>query len=302
MNPSPEILNELKAISPLLAGLEKINVFQVPEGYFNELHLRIADYAILNNTSAEDNISKRSLQQVPPGYFDTLSDSILAKVKATYPESAEEELRRLSPMLYALKGNVFSVPDGYFESFAGQVVERLESQTVNAEEELHRLSPVLYALKGNVFSVPDGYFESFAGEVVERLKPQPAKIIAMKKGNSWWKYAAAAVITGAIAVSSLQIFNGSPDVNTGKSGLPDYVKASFQYKTEDDLNAGIAKLSDDDIIKYLEKNGNIMDNELLTNNTDVSEMPSQADYLTDENTLNTYLDKIDAETTDKSKP
>ena len=166
MNPSPEILNELKAISPLLAGLEKINVFRVPEGYFNELHLRIADYAILNNTSAVDNINKRNLQQVPPGYFDTLSDSILAKVKATYPESAEEELRRLSPMLYALKGeNVFSVPDGYFESFAGNVVERLKSQPANpesAEEELRRLSPMLSTLKGNVFSVPDGYFESFA--------------------------------------------------------------------------------------------------------------------------------------------
>ena len=45
-----------------------------------------------------------------------------------------------------------------------------------------------------------------------------------------------------------------------------------------------------------------MDNELLTNDIDVSEMPNQADYLNDENTLNTYLDKIDAETADKSKP
>ena len=88
MNPAPEILNELKAISPLLASLEKINVFKVPEGYFNELHLRIADYARLNHTSAVDNINKRNLQQVPPGYFDTLSDAILAKVKTTYPESA----------------------------------------------------------------------------------------------------------------------------------------------------------------------------------------------------------------------
>jgi len=144
--------------------------------------------------------------------------------------------------------------------------------------------------------------ESFAGKVVERLKPQPAKIITMKNRISWWKYAAAAVVTGAIAVSSLQIFNSSPDVSTGNAELPGYVQASFQYKTEDDLNAGIAKLSDDDIIKYLEKNGNIMDNELLTNSVDVSEMPSERDYLTDENTLNTYLDKIDAGISDKSNP
>jgi hypothetical protein len=358
MNLSTEILNELKAISPLLADLEKINVFQVPEGYFNELHLRIADYAILNDTSAVDNTNKRNLQQVPMGYFDTLSDSILAKVKAAYPESAEEELRRLSPLLYALKGenvfsvpdgyfeffaenvverlmpqaahpesaeeelrglspllyalkgeNVFSVPDGYFEFFAENVMERLKPQAANpetAEVELRRFFPMLYPLKGNLFSVPEGYFESFAEDVVERLKPQPAKIITMKRRNSWWKYAAAAVVTGAIAVSSLLIFN-APGMNIEKSvaiesKLSPDVKASFQYKTEDDLNAGIAKLSDDDIVKYLEKNGDIMDNELLTNNTDVSEMPSQSDYLTDENTLNTYLDKIDAETGDKLNP
>jgi hypothetical protein len=354
MNPSPEILNELKAISPLLASLEKINVFRIPEGYFNELHLRIADYACLNSSEVE-NTSKKSLQQVPPGYFDTLSDSILAKIKAAYPESPEEELQRLSPVLYSLKDkNVFSVPDGYFGSFAKDVVERLKQQptdTESAEEELHSLSPMLYALKGdNSFSVPDGYFESFAGNVIERLKPlasafesaeeelhqlspmlyalkgenvfsvpdgyfesfaenvadrlkqQPAKIITMKKRNSWWKYAAAAVVTGAIAVSSLEIFNSSQDMERGKSKLPYDVQASFQYKTEDDVNAGIAKLSDDDIIKYLEKNGNILDNEILTNDIDVSEMPSQADYLNDENTLNTYLDKIAAETDDKSKP
>ena len=308
MNPSPEILNELNAISPLLAGLEKTNVFRVPQGYFDELHQRIADYTLVNSTPAPD-ISKKHLQQVPPGYFDTLSDAILAKVKTAYPESAEEELRRLSPMLYALKSNVFSVPDGYFESFSGEIVKKLKVQpaeTANADEELRTLSSLLFTLKGNVFSVPEGYFESFAGNVVERLNPQSAKIsakiITMKKGISWWKYAAAAVITGVIAVSSLLIFNSSPDLNTSKSGLPEYVKASFQYKTEEALNAGIAKLSDDDIIKYLEKNGNIMDNELLLNNIDVSEMPSQSDYLTDENTLNTYLDKIDAQTNDKSKP
>src|SRR5664279_3014606 len=161
MKNSQEILNELMAISPLLAGLEKVNVFSVPEGYFNELEFRITNYTILNNTSPAENINKRNLQEVPAGYFDTLSDSILAKVKAIYPESAEEELRNLSPMLYALKGE-------------------------------------------NVFSVQDGYFESFAANVVKKVKPQRAKIITMKKRNSWWKYAAAAVVTGAIAVSSLQ--------------------------------------------------------------------------------------------------
>jgi hypothetical protein len=265
MNNSTEILNELKAISPLLSDMEKVNVFRVPEGYFNELHLRIADYVLLNNTSTADNINRRTLQEVPLGYFDTLSDSILAKIKAVYPESAEEELRKLSPLLYALKDE-------------------------------------------NVFTIPRGYFESFSDGIIEKIKPQPGTIIIMKKGISWWKYAAAAVVTGAIAFGSLQIFNRYSDRQPGKSevsastGLPEYLQDSFQYKTEDDVNAAIAKLSDTDIAKYLEKNGNIMDNELLTNNTNASEMPSQTDYLKDENTLNNYLDKIDAANVVKSTP
>ncbi len=254
---SPEILNELKGISPLLANMEKINVFHVPEGYFDDLHFRIANYAMLNDTG-ETEVDETSLPQVPAGYFDTLSDQILSKIKTIYFESAEEELRKLSSMLYALQGE-------------------------------------------NVFKVPRGYFESFADDVMEKIKPQPAKIVTMKSRKSWLKYAAAAVVTGAITITSLQIFNSSPGNKFIASVSPD-INASFQYKTEAQVDAGIAKLSDDEIIKYLENNGNVMDNELLTNNTDVSEMPSQSDYLTDENTLNAYLDKIDAGAANKSTP
>ncbi|MGH2646860.1 MAG: hypothetical protein ACRDE8_04800, partial [Ginsengibacter sp.] len=93
MKNSEEILNELMAISPFLAGLEKVNVFGVPEGYFDELQFRITNYAILNTTSPVENIVKRNLQQVPDRYFDNLSDSILAKIKAFYSESAKKELR-----------------------------------------------------------------------------------------------------------------------------------------------------------------------------------------------------------------
>ena len=256
MNRSEEILNELKSISPRLASMEKINVFQVPEGYFNELHLRLTNYVIINNISSTDNINKINFQQVPLGYFDTLSDSILARVKAAYCETADEELRKLSSLLYSLKNE-------------------------------------------NVFSVPAGYFESLSNVIVEKVNQPSAKIISISRGYTWWKYAAAAVITGIIAVGSFQIFNKFSNGHSGNSpdsssDLPGYVQNSFQYKTEEDINAGIAKLSDADIVNYLEKNGNVMDNSLLMNNTDVSEMPNQTDYLKDENTLNDYLDKIDA--------
>ncbi len=303
MKKAPEILNELMAISPLLAGLEKVNVFSVPEGYFDDLQFRITNYAILNNTSPVENTAKRSLQRVPEGYFDTLSDSILGKIRAIYPESAGEELRDLSPMLYNLnRENVLTIPDGYFDTLSGAILSKVKTtNSETAEEELRELSPILYSLKDeNVYTVPGGYFESFAGNVTQKLVQAPAKVITMKKRTSWLKYAAAAVVTGIITITSFQLFTSTSHNNN--SSLPGYIQASFQYKTEADVNAGIAKLDDADIAKYLEKNGNVLDNELLINNTDASELPSSTDYLIDENTLNKYLNKIEKDNGSKTTP
>lgn len=354
MKNSPEIINELVPISPLLAGLDKVNVFRVPDGYFNELHFRITDYTLFNSTSPVDNINKRNIQEVPNGYFDSLSDSILTKVKAAYSEDSKDELSEVSHVLSGVKRtnvfstpegyfenlsnsilrnlkninaenaernadnvspvlndlkyiNVFSLPGGYFESFSDSVLTKIkenEIETETAEEELRRISPLLYSIQGeNVFSVPRGYFQSFAQEVLEQTKPQPAKIVTMKKRTSWVRYAAAAVVTGIITISSFLLFNVANKNNSSDVALlPDYVKASMKFKTSEDLNAGIANLSDADIIKYLEKNGNVMDNELLINNTDVTELPSTTDYLYDNNTLNEYLKKIDAKNTNKLTP
>jgi hypothetical protein len=303
MKNSPEIHNELMAISPLLARLEKVNVFSVPEDYFTGLHLRITNYAILNNSSPVENINKRNLQEVPAGYFNTLSDSILAKVKAAYPESAKEEISNLSPLLYSLKGeNIFIIPEGYFDTSSDLILAKAKAANPeSAKEEISNLSPLLYSLMSeNIFTVPYGYFESFAENIIQKTKHSPAIIVPMKKRVSWLKYAVAAVITGIITITSLQLFKGSFHSNT--SSLPDYIQASFQYKTEADVNAGIAKLDDADIAKYLEKNGNVLDNALLINNSDASEMPSQSDYLKDENTLNEYLDKIENKKVSKSTP
>lgn len=347
MKNSPEILNELLTISPLIAGADKINVFDVPEGYFEGLHFRITDYVILNNTSPAENANRRNFQEVPTGYFESLSDSILAKVKEinsheeevlsavspvlnnlkdinvfsvpegyfndlsdsifskikiTSHENALEELRNLSNVLYSLKDiNVFKVPTGYFDGLSDSIFNNLKNaNTESFDDELRSLSMTLYDLKDiNVYEAPKGYFKSLENNITEKLKPAPARVITMKKRSTWLRYAAAAVIAGIITIGSLEIFHKP---NTELASLPDYVRASLQYKTTEDLDMGFTKLSDADIIKYLEKNGNVMDNELLTNNANVSEMPDATDYLSDDNTLNNYLDKIDAENVSKSTP
>lgn len=269
MNLSDEIMNELKETCPVLARHARINVFSTPAGYFNELADRILTYTLLN-TDEDINFGKAETMRVPDGYFESLSSNILAKIKSqSQREETGRESEELSPLLFSLKDtNVFSVPDNYFESLSDNLLNKLN------------------------------------------LNKKPAKVVSMNRMRSFWRYAAAAVVTGAIAVSSLQIFNSSPEMKknnsvvTESSGLPGYIQSSFQYKTPEQVQEGISALSDDAIVKYLEKNGSILDNETLTNVNDESAngLPAETDYLTDGNALNNYLDAIDYTNAGKKNP
>ena len=57
--------------------------------------------------------------------------------------------------------NIYSVPKGYFEGFASQVLARIKAlEAADAKEELSHLSPYLSGLqKINPYKVPAGYFE-----------------------------------------------------------------------------------------------------------------------------------------------
>lgn len=242
MKNSSEILTELQTIAPFLANMEKVNVFDVPDGYFNQLPERISTVAFLSQDE------KNSFQSVPDGYFDSLSSKILSRIKES-TQTAEEEIKELSPALHYLKAE-------------------------------------------NVFSVPENYFDDLSDRITEKIGPgAQAKVVSINTAKKWWKYAAAAVVAGIIAITSVTFYN-----NDGSgSNEPAYIKLSAQYKTPSDLQEGIASLSADDIAKYLEKNTTVFDYDSLINNTDTKELPAPDDYLIDENTLNDYLKTINAQ-------
>jgi hypothetical protein len=102
------------------------------------------------------------------------------------------------------------------------------------------------------------------------------------------------VVTGVIALSSLMVFN-SPDHSTGgkdtEVAVSSSIKDASKFKNEQQVKAAIASLSDDEIIKYLEKTGTDVDNETLASGVDAKQLPEPADYLLDEKTLDTYLDQ-----------
>ena len=244
---STEILDELTGISALLAGIEKKNIFSVPEGYFNELTVNT-----IKNISLQETSLKLSGQSIPKGYFKNLSNEILTKIKNIEIEPAEE-LRALSPMLYSVQNE-------------------------------------------NVFEVPQGYFKNLPDTIVEKITgPAQAKVVGIDKKISVWRYAAAAALAGVIATSSLMIFNPSNSSYNDQATVAASISEASHFKNEQQILSEVASLSKEDIIKYLEKNGNDADNESFAINIDEKGLPEQKDYLLNGQTLETYLSNIDKE-------
>jgi uncharacterized protein YihD (DUF1040 family) len=122
-----DILNELKALSPVIAGIEKVNVFTVPNGYFERLEEDILMGIKEETVGFLGSIKNQSSMQVPQGYFESLADNILSKIKLQ--DSAATELRDLSPMLYSIRNkNVFTVPQGYFETLPENILNTVAPQ------------------------------------------------------------------------------------------------------------------------------------------------------------------------------
>ena len=131
----------------------------------------------------------------------------------------------------------FSVPEGYFNNLAGNILSRIQEQQLSARDEINSISPLLASIDRKMpYAVPQGYFEQSVDqlailqsddpksailELVERVTPYevpydyfdelPSRIlrkvsprgsvITMKRG--WMKMSVAAVLLGIILVSGL---------------------------------------------------------------------------------------------------
>lgn len=252
MKHSAYIYNELREISPFLAGLGKTNIFSVPENYFSGLHTKI-------------------LNKIYDHPFYTLLPS---------------------------ESPLSSVPDAYFENLAGNILREIRNlENNNAAEELRQLSPILYSAQNeNIFKVPERYFETFPATLLKIVRPK-AKVVVMQKRKMLWNTAAAALLTGVMAIGALWISdNPSREISlaTNNKSVPLNIKDALQYKNERQINEGIAQLSDTDIIEYLETTGSKADDEMLASGIEERELPNEKDYLTDENTLKMFLEKTEA--------
>lgn len=139
--------------------------------------------------------------KVPYGYFEGFADQVLSVVKAD-----EKSLGWLGSLP---KITPYQVPVDYFDGFAENIMKTVSEHPdyQNSREELESISPLLNNLsKRPVFSVPGGYFENFS--VPGKQEKIEARIISMT-GRKWLRYAAAAVVTGVIALAGLMVYNNN---------------------------------------------------------------------------------------------
>ncbi|HEX5552391.1 MAG TPA: hypothetical protein VFX43_04005 [Chitinophagaceae bacterium] len=158
----------------------------------------------------------------------------------------------------------FSVPEGYFDAFPRQVLQKIALLPEEVVPGAPGKSP---------YGVPEGYFDNLPASVLEKVRRVTPVIQLPRPHRKWPQWAVAAVIAAIAALGGLlwlpQNAGRSP-VDKGLAQLSD--AAILQYldtetsaldEDEDDIynhlgndvaqNALISGLSDRDIEEYLHK-------------------------------------------------
>lgn len=169
--------------------------------------------------------------EVPGGYFEGLPDAILNRIRSTRDTSAREETATLSPLLAGISREMpYAVPTGYFETLTTGL------QAITAEDPESDI--LLLAERQMPYEVPDGYFALLPEQILARVRRGSARVVSMGRPR-FMRMAAAAMITGIIALSGYFYFNGKRDVpvtspewvaknvkNVSNKAIEDFVKTT----------------------------------------------------------------------------
>jgi hypothetical protein len=232
------------------------------------------------------NTSLSNVYRVPGQYFEGLAGQIMARIRAM--ESIDDEADARSSLLDSISREMpYRVPQGYFDGLEKKLMQ-LVLQTEKEEtpaEELESLSPLLSGIKKQVpYSVPEGYFENLVTPAEETK--QKAKVVSLGS-RKWFRYAAAAVIIGFVALGGFLFLggnNGTTDpqdiVNKTVKSVGDEGISNFIESTIDGaLNEETPVIAQAEEIKDLVKN--ISDEEIqdFVNEVQVEESDLTEDIL-----------------------
>jgi hypothetical protein len=160
---------------------------------------------------------------VPEGYFNSLAENILRRVKAQ-DLLASDEIAELSPLLSGLSRKMpFEVPQDYFQNSMDDLA------IIGSEDEE---SAVLSLIEKEMpYKVPYGYFESLPESILNRVVPRKGKVVSMAK-RGWMRVAAAAMVAGIITISGIFYFNRSKDIPVDN---PQWVASKLKTVSDKEL-------------------------------------------------------------------
>ena len=188
------------------------------------------------------NASSQNVYQAPAGYFEDLAGRVLNRIKALEAENATEELNYLSPLLSSIsKKTPYSIPSGFFNELDEKIIHAVkdDSDMLTPAEELETLSPLLSSLKkempvryghpGGPYSIPEGYFENINAPVIQ---PQ-AKVVSITR-QKWFRYAAAAIVTGFIVMAGF-LFLSKKEIDPDQKPFA-WVEKNMKKVSTDQIN------------------------------------------------------------------
>lgn len=185
----------------------------------------------LNSTLA--NVTVQNVYTVPVGYFDGLATQMLNRIKAMEATNSVEELGYLSPILSGVSKQMpYTVPVDYFNGLEDRMLLAVLESNQTAKEELETLSPLLSGLKKQMsalpghsdgpYSIPQGYFDSLTENLVAEEKKPATKVISLIS-RKWFRYAAAAVVIGIVAMTGF-LFLGKGEKEPGGKALSKFTR------------------------------------------------------------------------------
>lgn len=199
----------------------------------------------LNDYMSLKQVNPNNPFTVPEGYFDSLNEQILSKIKL-------EELKKNVPE------TGFIVPENYFEELAGNITSRIAIEEIldkeesgfavphgyfeNLEQQIQSRIMVEEALaeKPEGFAVPEGYFDRLTENILDKTTRQEKEerrgVVRRMFASAAFRYATAACL--ALAVGGTLYLNRtlSPE---------EQHQSSFLHKS-------LSAISVDDIQTYLQ--------------------------------------------------
>lgn len=211
------------------------------------MNTRTAIQTELNELNSSLPIEKQPVFTVPEGYFEGFAASVLAKIRGQHSMNTGDELSELSPMLAAISKKMpYSVPENYFSNLSADVPAIVGDEALPTFLATHS--------KQMPYEVPAGYFENLPGAVLAKVAKPQAKVVSM--GSRWMRYAAAAVVTGLIAVSGILYFKGDQTVDPSQQPeewVAKKLKGVSNQALEEFINTTDYQSSGDELVQS--KNG-----------------------------------------------